>query len=190
MKLPPVVCRAPECKRQIDRNEEKEGVVWIKDPVRKGWYWHVACYNATESFKKSPTINDDVPVEKWLDATWDYLTKVQKIDIDFIKFKSQFDNFLKKKETAKGIYFTLRYYYDVQKGDKSKAEKGIGIVPYVYQKATEYWVNLESKKQGTIAAIEKQVRELTERPVIKIKRAKTNKKKKMIDLNTIGEGND
>ena len=38
--------------------------------------------------------------------------------IDYKKTKSQWKNFLKQNKTAKGIYFAIRYFYDVLKGDK------------------------------------------------------------------------
>lgn len=186
-KLPPVICRAEECKGIIDRNTQVEGIDWMKDPDRKGWYWHVHCYEAKQSFIQNPRINNEVTDAMWFDACWDFLTKVQKIDIDFVKFKSQFENFLKKKETAKGIYFTLRYFYDVQKGDKSKADGGIGIVPFVYRAATEYWTNLEISKAGIIAEIESQIARREARPVVYIQRPRKKKKKEKWDLNSFTE---
>ena len=35
--------------------------------------------------------------------------------------------------TAKGMYFALKYFYEIKKGDVSKSENGIGIIPHIYE---------------------------------------------------------
>ena len=49
--------------------------------------------------------------------------------------------------TYSGIRKALIYHYEIKGGDKSKANGGIGIVPYVYQAAYEYHYNLWLAKQ-------------------------------------------
>ena len=40
--------------------------------------------------------------------------------------------------TYSGIRKALIYHYEIKGGDKSKANGGIGIVPYVYENAYNY----------------------------------------------------
>ena len=73
--------------------------------------------------------------------------------------------------------------------DKSKAEGGIGIVPFVYSQAAEYWTTLEYNKKGIVAAIESQAMQLAQRSTLHIKREKKKKENKW-DLSLIGDTND
>lgn len=43
-----------------------------------------------------------------------------------------------------GIYKALQYYYEVKKHNTDKAEERIGIVPFVYNDAQEYYSIIES----------------------------------------------
>ena len=51
--------------------------------------------------------------DEWFEALKYYLNHIVKAPIDWRKLTSQWNNFLKQKKTAKGIYFTMRYAYDV-----------------------------------------------------------------------------
>lgn len=44
--------------------------------------------------------------------------------------------------TYSGILKSLIYFYEIQHGDISRANQGIGIVPYVYEKAKAYYYSL------------------------------------------------
>jgi len=44
--------------------------------------------------------------------------------------------------TYSGILKALTYFYEIKDGDKDKANNGIGIVPYVYKDAFNYYYNL------------------------------------------------
>lgn len=44
--------------------------------------------------------------------------------------------------TFKGIYYSLLYHYKIKKGDPKKAKNNIGIVPFIYREATEYWIRI------------------------------------------------
>ena len=41
--------------------------------------------------------------------------------------------------TYSGMYKTLKYFYEIQGNSIDKANGGIGIIPYVYAQAFEYW---------------------------------------------------
>ena len=82
-----------------------------------------------------------------------------------------------KGRTPKGIYFTLRYFYDIKHGDKTKSSGSIGIVDYVYEDATKYWIAREERESGILNKIEKLEQEKKQERVIKIGARPRSKKK-------------
>ena len=180
-KRPLVHCRI--CKGSIDRDAQND---WIM-PKDK-WYYHTACHD--DFAKKKGAIKEgDLGIEAdddlWKSAVYDYLKKDIKISLNFIKFQSQWDNFLKKGMTAKGIYFTLRYFYEIEKGDATKSENGIGIVPHVYERGTCYWGERNQRDKGICARIEAQIMQAAEKKVRIIRQAPKVVKKPAIDLAAI-----
>ena len=90
------------------------------------------------------------------------------------------------KFTNKGIYFTLKYFYEVRKNSWDKGHGGIGIVPYTYKEATEYWTEQERKQRGFVNAIEQQLKERAARETKVIKRQQKKKVKAKYYLSDIG----
>ena len=118
-----------------------------------------------------------------------YLKKDLYIPVDFGKFDSQWRNLIKKGRTPKGIYFTTRYFYEIEKGDKNKAQGGIGIIDYIYSRATTYWAEKERSGARIVEKIEQQIHERANREhkvIIKDKRKKT-KKINFSDIESLGD---
>ena len=148
--------------RNIDKETQKENIDYIK---HGNWYAHKSCYDKREEKRHNISINEEQSDEFWKDASYNYLLKDLKIEVTQVFFV-QWERYMKSKKptyTAKGIYFALRYFYSVKKGDTSKAGGGIGIIPYIYENSRKYWYDLESRQKGTVAAIEKQMIEAAER---------------------------
>lgn len=185
-KRPLVHCRI--CKGAIDRDNQTD---WMM-PQEK-FYYHIICH---EDFakKKGAIKEGDLRIEAdddlWKSAVYDYLKKDVKISLNFTKFQSQWSNFLKKGMTAKGIYFTLRYFYEIEKGDASKCENGIGIVPHVYERGTCYWGERNQRDKGICARIEAQIMQAAEKKVKVIRQAPQTVKKPTIDLAAIADMED
>ena len=100
-------------------------------------------------------------------------------------------SFLKQNKTAKGIYFAIRYFYDVQKGDKDKSLGGIGIVSSIYDDSRAYWYNREERESGICARIEEQMRQQIEQKKIVVKQAKRKSiREKAISLEEINQMED
>ena len=180
-KRPLVQCRI--CKGKIDRDNQND---WCM-PQDK-WYYHTACYDDFAKKRgaiKEGDIHIEVDDDMWKGAVYDYLKKDVKILLDFRKFSSQWEHFLKKGMTAKGIYFTLRYFYEIEKGDASKSENGIGIVPHVYERGTCYWGERNLRDKGICARIEAQIMQAAEKKVKVIRQAPKVVKKPTIDLAAI-----
>lgn len=151
-KLNIVHCRI--CKGEIDRNIQKENIDWIMRS--KNWYYHKKCFDEWVRTKDDIHTND--PNEEfWKDASYYFMTKELLISIDFNKFNSQWKNFLKKKYTPKGIYFSLKYFYEEKKNSTEDARGGIGIVQYIYSDACAYWINKENNDRGICKRIEEQI---------------------------------
>ena len=180
-KRPLVHCRI--CKAAIDRDNQTD---WVMPQER--YYYHTTCYD--DFAKKKGAIKEgDLYVEAdddlWKSAVYDYLKKDVKISLDFKKFTSQWDNFLKKNMTAKGIYFSLRYFYEIAKGDPKKSENGIGIVPHIYNEGTEYWGNRNQRDKGICARIEAQILQAANAKVQVVRQAPKKKKTPVVDLSSI-----
>ena len=170
-----VLCRF--CKVRFDTNEEE----WIMPS--KNHYFHRSCYDNWVNKKDDVhTVADD---DMWMDASYQFLTRDMLIAVDYRKFQSQFNNFKKKGRTAKGIYFSLLYFYRIKKGDRSKAEGGIGIVDYVYEDATNYYGERTKRGENIVAEIERQVREASQQKEQKVVKKAKKKKTKVVSLDEI-----
>lgn len=165
-----VKCRI--CKQHFDTEKSDYAL------VGKRSYYHKSCYENWVRERNNPKADGDN--DFWYESIVDYLYRDVKMSIDFPKLDNQWKSFTKpeKKMTPKGIYFAVRYYYNVVNGDKEKALGGIGIVPSVYKDSAQYWTDLEMRKAGTIDAIVEQIRARQDRQVQTITRHQTPKKDK------------
>ena len=175
-----VHCRI--CKKEIDKHKSKEEIDWIM-PSRN-FYYHTECYNKWKRDKENPNavLDDDL----WFDSLKDYLAKDLKMAVDYEKVTSQWKNFIKGGKTAKGIYLTIKYFYEVAHGDIKKSEGGIGIVQYIYSESCKYWNERERREEGICAKIEEQLKQKYEQKIVYVKVRETQKKK-IIDLSLIEE---
>lgn len=66
------------------------------------------------------------------------------------RIKKQIKQFVEEyKCSYSGIKKTLIYFFEIKKNSIEKSNGGIGIVPYVYQEAAQYYYNLErAQKQN------------------------------------------
>ena len=165
------------CKQQIDKEKDD----WVM-PSRN-YYFHRKCYH---DWKKTEPLVD----EEWKPFIYDFISRDLKVSYNYHMVEAQLKKFLKEKMTMKGVYFALKYFYEIKNNDWDKGSGGIGIVPYVYRESCTYWAKRERMQKGTIAEIERQMREAMERPK-KVVVKKTNRPKKgAIDLSSIAEMED
>lgn len=176
-----VTCRY--CKKQdIDRNKQIEGVDWISPSNRH--YYHCHCYTLKleeDNLKAAKILTDEMAAEDWKESAYYYLKNEIKIVIDYQRLDREWERLVKKGRTPKGIYFTLRYFYDAKNGDKAKSGGSIGIVDYIYEDATKYWVAREERERGILSKIEKMEQERKVERVIKID-ARPRQKKKVYSM--------
>lgn len=177
-----VHCRI--CGADIDRDAQDD---WLE--AQPKWFYHISCY---EDFakKKGKILEKDIAIEVeddlWKDATYTYLQKDLKMPLNYVKFDKQWGSYLKKGMTAKGIYFSLRYFYEIAHGDPRKSENGIGIVPHIYKEGTEYWGERNQRDKGICARIEEQILASTHAETkVVIQRRKKGLRKPTVDLSII-----
>ena len=53
-----------------------------------------------------------------------------------------------KNYTYSGIYKSIVYWYEVKHGDVEKSYYGLGIVPYIYEQAYQYYYNIWLAQQN------------------------------------------
>lgn len=164
-----VMCRA--CRKRFDREKLVKDVDWVMPS--KNYYYHKECYENWISDKGNLKANR--ADEQWIGYIWDYLKRDLKIPVDYAKCESQRKNFIKNKHyTNKGIFFALKYFYEVMNGQGNKSEGGIGIVPYVYAESTAYWQERYAKQKDVLEQYEKQMEQRKNREVIVIHKQKKN----------------
>ena len=128
-----VICQY--CKEKFDR--DKEPFVEVKN--RR--YAHKSCYD-----KYQANLSKE---EKDLLALEDYIKKTFP-NIVTPKVKAQISKFNKEYGyTYSGIMKALIYYYEIKgnKFDFAKTNGGIGIVPFVYEKAYNYYYSIWEAQQ-------------------------------------------
>ena len=169
-----VKCRI--CKQQFNRLDPNliEGVDYIKPSERM--YYHKKCYDEYQNSKLD--VHADMTDELWFKAAWDFLRRDLKYDFNFVKVRRQWESFLKNKMTAKGMYFALKYFYEIKKNDVAKSENGIGIIPHIYEDSRDYWTEREHRERGIVAAIEQQIKEAQSQNIINVRVKKVKRKVK------------
>lgn len=166
------------CHQPINPKKEQEGIDWCMPSVN--YYYHVRCY---QDWKVNKSLSD----EEWVSMIYDFLSRDLKVPYNYFLCETQRKKFIKEnKFTNKGIYFTLKYFYEIKKNAWDKGHGGIGIVAFVYKEATEYWTEQERRRRGFVEAVENQLKERAAREVIKVKRPIEKKSKIKYDLNNIG----
>lgn len=181
-----VKCRV--CNVQFD-TEALPRDEWVMPSNR--YYYHTKCYETWKKNKDDYRYNSP-DNEKWFEFLKEYLSKEVKAPINYAKLNNQWNSYLKKSYTAKGIYLSMKYFFETGRGEPSKTD-GIGIIPYIYKDATIYWTQREQRESGICNRIEEQMLEQAELRTVKAKLQKPKKKKsKKYDFGQLGtlEDND
>ena len=131
------------CGKQFDAKEEEKDIVWYKP--RSNRYAHIECGKQKDAEKTQE--------EKDYDKLYHYVKDNQKENFDYIRFKKVVDAWKKDYNfTYNGMYYSLIYFYEVKNNSKIKLQEGsIGIIPFVYNDAKNYYYNIyvASQRAGT-----------------------------------------
>lgn len=172
------ICRV--CKEKLQPKITTENIEWCMPS--KNYYYHVKCY---KEWKADLPSDDELAL--WITRITSFLGQDLKVSYNYKKCENQITKYVEsKKYTPKGIYFALKYFYEVKKNSWEKSNDGIGIVPYIYEESRKYWTEQERKQKGFMEALEKQLEERQNREVVKIRRPQTKKAKTKYSLDDVG----
>lgn len=119
------------CKKQLNKQTDN----YVK--VRQSLYAHKECAEAEAARTKT----EDEILENYICnlLSLDFLSP--RIKKQITQYKNQYHY------TANGILKALVYFYEVKNNDIKKSNDGIGIVPYVYLEAFNYYYALWQAQQ-------------------------------------------
>ena len=116
------------CNRTFDADTEE----YVKPNSNR--YAHKACYDVY------------LQNEKDKEELIDYITQLFELKSPGPVIYKQLKTFRSDPAygySNKGILNALKYFYEVKKGNKEKANAQLGIVPYIYDEAQKYYENIE-----------------------------------------------
>lgn len=122
-----VICKY--CGKTFDSDKEE----FIKEGPR---YIHKKCYNNKQN------------EEGYRIKIHDFMRQLLQDSYSKYKIDKQIKEFVADGKSISGIYKTLNYWYNIKKADTSKANGGIGIVPYVYSDAKKYYKEQVKNKEN------------------------------------------
>lgn len=122
------------CGKIFDAKADEEGKVWFKP--RSNRYAHIQCAQVDHKEKAQEA--------KEFDELYKYVKNEQKENFNFVQFDKVTKAWIKDYGyTYSGILKSLLYFYEVKKNPKTKLRDGsIGIVPFCYQQAYNYYYNI------------------------------------------------
>lgn len=168
--------KCPVCEQQT----EKEGMTKVKNR-----YYHPECLKEKQELNKFKKENPGYVEEFSQGEIKDYNALVDYICQKFNTKKpsgmmfNQIRDYREKYDyTYKGMELALRYFYDI-KINTVKEDSGIGIVPYMYDKARRFH-SAKIDIQNSIDDYEEEVRLFKPRQQNKVK-----KRTKQIDINEL-----
>ena len=120
--------KCPICELMFDR--DKCEFVHIKNR-----YYHKVCYDNMMATKTQE--------EKDLESLENYIKKLFKDDFINPRIRKQMKTFKEQYNYSySGMLKSLIYFFEIKGNDVEKAKGGIGIIPYVYKDAFNYYYAL------------------------------------------------
>jgi hypothetical protein len=158
--------KCPKCGKTFDTNIEQA----VKVSARR--YGHASCYPDNKDFVPMAESQVDPDLIKLKE----YISQKYGKNANWALINKQIKQFQKEQQySLSGILKSLVYFYDVQSHTIDESNGGIGIVPYVYQQAYNYYYSLFVAKSlnenKDVKGIVEKVREITI-PVPEIKEKK------------------
>lgn len=123
------------CGITFDRDKLKECC-----QVNSRRWAHTECHERAQAEKTQS--------QKDLEALEEYIINLLGLDYIDARIRKQINTFHDEKGYSySGIHKALVYFYEVKQNSTEKANGGIGIVPYVYQDAYNYYYHIWMAKQ-------------------------------------------
>ena len=133
-----VMVKCPVCGQYFDRMSEP----FVKEKRR---YLHEACAQ-----KKATVEKDKEDLYLYIQQLFD----TQEVPVKVIQ---QINKLMKenKNYTYSGIFKSLYYFYTVKGNNVEKSNGGIGIVPYIYEEARNYYYNIwQANQKNSVKMLE------------------------------------
>lgn len=128
------------CGEYFDRNDKTINFIKLKNR-----YAHKKCYDAQD--------REALQEQKDWSNLISYANQILGEDFEFVKTQKQLESYKTKYNfTYSGMYKALKWFYEIDNGNKDNANGGIGILPYIYEKAYKYYYDLFQKQQRNAAA--------------------------------------
>lgn len=131
--------KCPYCNIIFDTNKEE----FVQLNRR---YAHKTCYDAAGGEappKQTKAKKTEKPEDPELTALKDYIYSLFGDGTNWAMVMKQIKKYQTENNyTLSGIRKSLMYFYEVEHGEKDKANGAIGIVPFTYQKAFDYYYSI------------------------------------------------
>lgn len=155
--LDTVICAY--CKKELSKKDANCVM------LNNGKYVHKECQALEESREKT----DREKLEDYIKSLFNLSYVEPRVKAQIKKYVEEYNY------TYSGMQKALYYFYEIKGGDKTKANGGIGIIPYVYQDAYNYhynlWLAQQKNKDVEIKMYVPQVKEIIiPRPERKVKK--------------------
>lgn len=106
--------------------------------------YHIQCYDLMVQSKYDKHKTDEDPMQE----LYAYICELFETTEITPMMKSQIDKYAREyKYTYSGMLLTLRYYYDTM--EKELNAEGIGIIPYKYEEAKQFFLLKKKVKEHT-----------------------------------------
>lgn len=142
-----VLC--PYCRQKFDR----EKIPFVMVGARR--YAHIECAKAAENNKSQE--------EKDKEALEEYIMKLFNEDYINARVRKQINQYKEEYNyTYSGMLKALIYFFEIKKNSIEKANGGIGIIPYIYKDAFNYYYAIWEAQQKNEAKLVKLVNPIDE----------------------------
>jgi hypothetical protein len=125
------------CKKTLNRNDEDCIIIREGNEEGSGRYAHKHCKEIEDSREKTD--------EEKLDL---YIMQLFKTDYVPTRIQRQISNYIADYNfTYSGMHKALVYFYEIKGNSIEKSNGGIGIIPYIYKDAYNYYYSLWEAQQ-------------------------------------------
>jgi hypothetical protein len=146
--------KCPYCNEYFDRNNPS--IPFVKTGRR---YAHQECWDKHEA-----SLTQE---ERDKEAFFEYAKQLFGKDYNYILTKKLAERYVKENQYSySGMMKTLKWYYEIKGNSLEKSNGSIGLIPYIYKSAWEYYYNLfiaqqMNEKKDVLKYLSPKVREYT-----------------------------
>lgn len=127
------------CRQMFDRNDST--IPFVKPKANR--YAHQKCFEERDKLVSKE--------QQEKDKFYQYCKELFGSKFDFVKINKMAEGYIKKYGYSySGMLKTLVYFYEVKKESVEKANGNIGIIPYTYQQAYDYYFGIWQAQQLNI----------------------------------------